>query len=365
MKFKSKLTFFVLVAAAVFLYYFILYRAWGESFFYEMERFGDNSPFSKIFNAILSGSFIEVKDVVVFWGYPIICLFFSTVTTVNFDLSLIFVNLISAGLLFSILKNLYNEFVAICFNIYSIDWIQRVLIGGSEPTFLLFVFLSIFLYRRNYNLYLIGFLIGLSYTVRPLGIFLLFAIGLDLLLNRKIKEIFFITLSFCLVFFAYHLYLNLMLGDSFANYNNYQKKDWDSRLPVSFPFFILLKGLVSLDTGLLNKVKLWAYFLVSLVPLIYLLVNHKNNRDLKAYRVELVFGFVYFLFLVSYNTTFWIAAIYPRIFLPIAPIAIFILFRGKKHITNLERFSLWAIGVVMIGVAAISTVGVQNLSLIK
>ncbi|GBF41354.1 hypothetical protein LPTSP2_06260 [Leptospira ellinghausenii] len=356
---KDGFFYLILFLGFTFVYYTILIKYWGSDFVGEMDKIGDNGPFKTIVKCIDLKDCELAKDVYVFWGYPILSYLFGKVTFLSINYAMIGINIIAAIILFFVLSKLFNSFTAIVFNIYSYDWIQRVLSGGSEPLFMVFLFLAIYAYKKNKNIFLVGLLIGISNTIRPLGVFLLGSIILDLILKKRFVEILKLVFTFLIIVIGYHLYLNYALGKGFANYTNYQSS-WDSKSPISFPFVALLNGLYALDTGILNRIKLWIYFLVSLIPIFVIFLRDKGLREFGFYRTELFFAAAYFLFIVSYNTTFWIAHIYPRIFLPIAPICIYLIFHKKVYIPFNQKVFILLAAFCMAVLSSISTIGIQN-----
>jgi len=201
-----------------------------QSYLDKVEAFGDNGAYLSTARAIQhwDSSSVQTKQ---FWGMSYLIASFSWLhLTPRFSLLLICVASSLGAVLLA--GNLWGGWIAAFFAIMSFDWFQVSLLGGAEPLFVLLLF-SCFWFSRKERWLPASFLAALASLVRPLGLFALLAIGLQLMIRRDYKRAFLCTAIGTVLGTLYLLPFWVYFHDPLYQFHRYKQADWQSGFVVS------------------------------------------------------------------------------------------------------------------------------------
>jgi hypothetical protein len=324
-----------------------------RNYFAVIDGFGDNYAYVATASAIRHWSFqgLEVKHV---WGLPYVMAAISLVTGVSDRVALLLVSV--AGSLATIIPayRLWGGWIAGFFAVINFDWWQRSLLGGAEPLFLGLLFGS-FMAARAERWLSTALLASLSTLVRPVGLFALIAVGLILLRRGEFRTFLLATLIGLTIGGLYILPLAIHFGDALANVNSYRQADWDQGLLLGWPFQAIIKWTFLDPVPWTNLLLVWGWMVFILLAVIAMIATSRFRCFARNHPVETLFTAIYLIFLFSYNSS-WARAIFPRLALPVAPLAVIAL---EAWIPKNQSI-LWIIGIVSSVLAAASAIGIRN-----
>ena len=119
-----------------------------------------------------------------FAGLPIAVAALSSLLHVSTSVALVLLCVLCSASACVVIYKLYGGAVTAAFLVVSAEWLQGSLLGASEPLFTL-LFLAAFLAIRSNLWAAAALLASLATTVRPVGVFALFGLGIDLLRRRR------------------------------------------------------------------------------------------------------------------------------------------------------------------------------------
>lgn len=306
---------------------------------------GDNGSYAAECAAIL-GRHPETLRVAHFAGHSFLASIVVAVLGVSIPSALALVSTAGSLVAVALAGELWGAWVAACFALANLDWIQRSLLGGPDPVFTAFVFGSLFYARRER--WLMCAVAGAFATcVRPFGIFVLLALGLTLLWRRNAKMLIATGCTALVIGGAYALLARSIFGDPLRNVNWY-----GSLLNREHNFFPFVSALFlqSPEHPLTNKVVVKTLFwqALTVAGIVAALVRSDNRQKMREAPVEWLFGGLYFGSLFFFPAS-WVDGEYPRYFAPVIPLCLFAL-RGWLPDW---RWTVWLGGLSMAVVAAV------------
>ncbi|MFY9558900.1 MAG: hypothetical protein WAQ52_01580 [Terriglobales bacterium] len=320
-----------------------------------VDNFGDSSAYMSIAAAIRKWDFrgVLVKH---FWGYPYLMAAIATLTGISDRTALLFVSSVSSLVAIVLAYRLWGGWIATAFSIVNFDWYQRSYLGGSEPLFVALLFGSFLAIRRERWL-LAAFLAALATITRPLGIFLLLGIGLQLLWRRDGKRF-----ALCLVLAMaigtlYVIPLIRYFHDPLATVHSYQSAQASATVPLfGFPFYAIVKGTMLYPAPLSNLLLTFGWILLILIAIVAMLWTEHFRSYAREHLPEIIFAAPYLLSLYCYNYPMWARGSFPRFAIPVVPFVFLALGRWIPR----DRRILWALAPVTAVLAASSAVGIRN-----
>jgi hypothetical protein len=249
---------------------------------------------------------------------------------------------------------LWGGWIAGFFAVINFDWWQRSLLGGAEPLFLGLLFGS-FMAARAERWLLTALLASLSTLVRPVGLFALIAVGLILLRRGEFRIFLLATVIALAVGGLYILPLAIHFGDALANLNSYRAADWDQGFLLGWPFQAIIRWAFLDPIPWTNLVLTFGWIVFILLAAIVMIATSRFRRFARNHPAETLFSAIYLMFLFTYNSS-WARAIFPRLVLPVVPLAVIAL---DPWIPK-TRSTLWIIGIVSPILAAASAIGIRN-----
>jgi hypothetical protein len=317
-----------------------------------VESFGDSSAYESVASAIQRWTFngLQIKQ---FWGYPYAVAAVAIVARVSIQTSLLLVSWISCFVTIALAYRLWGGWIAGFFAILNFAWMQRSFLGGSEPLAVALIF-GAFLAVRQKHYLSAALLAALSTIVRPLGIFCLVGIGIDLLYRRQYKKLALSVLIAAIVGALSVLPLRAHFGSAFATVRSYQ--DGGTAL-FGYPFYAITKGTILYPAPLTNLLLSFGWIVLVLAGLLRMIKNSDFHRYAKEHPVEILFALPYTLFVFCYNYPVFARSNFPRFIIPALPIV----FAALATWLPLKRRVIWPLGVVMPTLAALSALGIRHL----
>jgi len=320
------------------------------------DRFGDNPAYLELATAIRHWKFSGITAHQ-FWGVSYATAALSLVTGVPLRESLVVVCIVSSIIAVILCYRLWGGWVAAFFVVLSLDWFQRSLLGGSESLFMALVLAAFwFLRREKWKLSAIAG--ALATVVRPYGFFVLFGLGIQLLWQRKLKELLHAIVIALLIGAAYAWPLAHYLGDPFANVTAYRQSDWHGGFPYTFPFVTIIRDTLGTPAPLTSTVLTSAWVVLLVAGIVVALIDGDLRRYGKAYLAEVWFVCIFSLALVTYSSREWARTDFPRFALPILPWILVFLYRYLPK----NRAVIWTLAVVTPILAAASAIGIRNVA---
>lgn len=326
--------------------------------------FGDNKAYVMIATAIRRWDFTSLRTWQL-WGLPYAMVAFSFVSRISFLSALLVISVCSSFITLILSKRLWGGWVAGFFAVVSRDWMERSLLGGAEPLFLVLVFGS-FLAARRHCWKMAALLAALSTTVRPMGIFALAALGITLLFSRQYKNLAIAVLIGLFIGGLYAVPLRLYKGSSLEQVKDYSLADGSGGKPITYPFLALMHpptlGPVvgwqdvnaGKETGLnLAAAAVWVGFV--LFAVVAMFFNQAFREFARSHIAEVVFCSLYIGLLFTYNSP-WARTAFPRYAIPVIP---FLILACDRWIPKNQRV-LWAFGLASAALSAFSTLGVTH-----
>jgi hypothetical protein len=316
-------------------------------------NFGDSEAYASVASAIHHWDFtgLQVKQ---FWGYPYAVAAVAALIHVSEQTSLLLVSVASSFISVLLAYRLWGGWIAGLFALLNFDWMQRSFLGGSEPLAVALIFGAFFAVRRERYL-LAAFLASLSTVVRPAEVLCLIGIGIVLLYRRKFKELLSAMLIGTLIGVLYILPFWIYLGDPLYQVHRYKAADWQSGWAVAMPFYAIGKSLEHNQEPWTNVVLTVGWIVFVLIGA--LMMAHTSFREYsREHTVEAAFGFLYIVFLFTYNSSQWARAEFVRFAIPVLPLVLLSLCKWIPK----SRVILYSLAVLSSALAACSAIGIRN-----
>jgi hypothetical protein len=288
--------------------------------FWEMSStWADNPKYLTIAQEAVKGRFAgpALEDVRQYYrgtGYCIALV--SKLTTLPPPVCLPLMGLVCGALAVYFCGRLWGWRVATLFAFINIALTQPECLGGSEPFFILFLYASLWLWRKKH----IGSAAAvavLATSVRPTGVFLLLALAGVLAWHRRWRDVLKSSLITAILGALYIAPLMFMAKDPLAPVNGYAG-DWYGPFPVTIPFYPLIHTALLPGTPWIRHVKIWLFLAFTLFGIMTLWKRrHRAFADLTN-QGEWIFFLLFAGFCVSYNSYYGYDE-YPRFSSPIVP----------------------------------------------
>jgi hypothetical protein len=312
--------------------------------------FGDNQPYISIAAGIRHWDFSHIRAWQ-FWGLPYAMVVFSFLTHSSFLTALMFCSIAGSLAAVMLSHRLWGGWVAGFFAVTSREWMERSLLGGAEPLFMLFVF-GAFLAARKERWLLASLLAALSATVRPMGVFALIGIGLVLLYRKNYKSLAAAVVIGVSIGALYIIPIRIWRGSALANVSGYGAADGSGGQALGYPVVALIRTMLFSQPTKLNLARtiLWIGFVLLAVGLA--IWNRHTRETLRKYPVELAFAAFYTALLFTYNSQ-WAWMAFPRYAIPVVPFLILVFLPWIPK----NRALLWAYGIFSAVLSAVETNG--------
>lgn len=322
--------------------------------------FGDSDAYMNVAKAIASWNFAGLQ-VLQFWGVSYVVALVALVARVPVIASLIVVTVASSAATAILAGRLWGWWVAALMTALNFEWMQRSLLGGAEPLFMLLL-LSAFVAVRSERWWTAAMLASLATTVRPLGICALVAIGLVLLHRKEYRRFLVAVVTGVAIGGLYVLPLHIYFHDGLATVHSYES----AHALFGIPFYAIAQGIL-MHPPLTNLLLSCSWIFVVICGTALMCFSKDCRKYREAYPVELLFAVLYTFAICSYNYPHWALGSFARFSIPSIPFAL-IGWREflRKHnsssswrITKMEPL-LWTAAVVFPALAACSAYGIRN-----
>lgn len=316
-----------------------------------VDNFGDSQGYMSVAAAIRHWDFshLVVKQ---FWGYPYAMAAFSLFTGGSERAALLVISYISFLLGVVLAHRLWGGWAAGFFAVVNFDWLQRAMLGGSEPLFVALLFGAFLLVRRERWIWA-SLLASFATVVRPLGLFALLAIGLVLLRRRQFKALAFATLIGVVVGGLYAWPLAHYVGDPLATVHSYTG---ESRWLFGIPFAAIVEGTIWYPAPWTNLVLSFGWIALVTGGAAAMIFTPAFRRYADSFPVEVLFAVPYLLLLYCYNYPVFARGSFARFSIPVVPMVFFALQRWLPK----NRLVLPSLAVACPILAAVSALGLRN-----
>jgi len=323
-------------------------------------EWGDNSAYLATANAILHWDFRNI-GIQHFMGYPYAIAAVSMLLHIPPVLALWLIAVSSCVASVWLVARLFGTVVAGYFAFTNFFWLQLSFLGGSEPLAVALGLGALLAFRKD-RIWVSALLGALAVTVRPLMIFVLVGIGLQLLWQRKVGS-FLVALGTGLgIGILYILPLARYFGDPLLTVHSYTSRDYGGggvAGPHGHLFGWPFHGIVA---GTLAYPAPWSNLLLSFfwIGLVLVGVGRMFSREFreyaKAHKNEAIFCGLYLLAIFSYDYLIWARSHFLRFAIPVLPFVFLALLRFLPK----DRRVFWGLCIVSSALAMISAVGVRN-----
>ena len=251
-------------------------------------------------------------------------------------------------------RSLWGPWIAAFFALSNLPWIQTSFLGGSEPLFILLAFSSFWLNRKKHRI-AAWTLAALATWTRPVGVFALLALGLDLILRREYRKLAICATIASLIGLLYLIPFWVTFHDPLYQFHQYQHADWESGSLLSWPFHIILVSYLYYRGPWTNVVLTGIWIALSALALFRMgLKWYSEGRP--EYPNEQIFAITYLVFLFCYNSLEWARWGFPRFVIPAIPLVLLSIDRWLPK----SRYVIYPLCIASSILAAFSAIGIQN-----
>lgn len=297
-----------------------------------VRRFGDNPAYLTIARAAAGGRFTgpDLDEFRQFYrGTSYVVAVVARVLRVPVEVAMPIVTLLCGAVMVYFCGRLWGWTVAAVASFVDVALTQRICLGGAEPLFLALLFASMWQWRRGRPL-AAALLAALATTVRPTGVFLLAAIGVALIGERRWRVLA-LSVGVGTAIGALYLLPFLTRADLSAPATGYAR-DWYGPSPIGVPFVPLVRRALVPGEPVANFIKNGFYLALTVAGFVGVWRRRK-------FCVESMFFVVFALFCWSYNSP-WAWAEYARFSSPIVPQSVSYL--------SLRRVELWMLPLAVV-----------------
>ncbi len=321
-----------------------------------VDDFGDSSAYMNVARAIRLWDFrgIVIKQ---FWGLPYLMALLSFTTHLSDRSALLLVSAGSSMVSVVLASRLWGGWVAGFFAILNFDWMQRSLLGGSEPLSVALLFGSFLAVRRE-RWPLAALLAALSTITRPLGVFALLGIGIVLLWKKEFRTFIVAFTIGISVGIAYSIPVTQHFGSPVATVSSYYSPGWQGGRLFGVPFYAIVKGTLAEHAPWTNLVLSFGWISFVLLAVFAMFSSESFRAHAREHPVEILFAAPYLWFLFSYNYPHWARGNFARFAIPIIPFTLLALYRWLPK----DRRIIWSIGILSTLLAASSALGIRNVA---
>lgn len=345
---QRELVFLWLISAVCFLTVLTHFQSYST----KVAAYGDNGQYMAAARAIQHWD-LRNSNTKQGWGLSYLIALFSILHLSN-KASLILISTASSLASVLLARKLWGPWIAAFFAILNFPWIQLSFLGGSEPLFVLLLFASFWFSRKQRWLSSTA-LAALATLTRPVGIFALFALGLNLLLRKDYRKLSLCVAVGALIGLLYLLPFWIAFHDPLYQFHRYQHEDWQSGHLLSWPFHIIVVSYLYYRGPWTNVLLTGGWIGLSTVAMFRMGVKLYRDRGAEHLN-EQIYAISYLLFLFSYNSLVWARWDFHRFVIPVIPLVLLSFDRWLPK----SRYVLYPLCVVSSALAACSAVGVQN-----
>jgi hypothetical protein len=347
---------FVILSAALFVATVCTCGNWTQL----IGHFGDNGAYLNVARAIKVWQF-EQMPVQHFMGYSYLIAGVSLLFHVPISVALLLISWSASLISVFLVARLLGTWTAAYFALTNFAWLQRSLIGGSEPLALALGLGAFWSFRRG-SMIAAALLGSLAVTVRPLMIFTLAGIGIVLLYRKQFRSLLAALATGLAVGALYMLPLGIYLKDPLLTVHTYTSRDYGAANVsgphghlFGWPFHGIVAGTIAYPPPFMNLVL--SFFWISLVLLgVGAMFAPRFREYARAYPAEAIFCALYLAAVFCYDYLVWARGSFMRFAIPALP---FLLYALLKWLPKDKRI-LWLLGTVSPILAACSALGVRN-----
>jgi hypothetical protein len=317
--------------------------------------FADTVNYAKVADAIASWNFtgVQVKQ---FWGVSYAAAALMKLTGISGWISILIVCFVSSLLALALAHRLWDGWVALFALTLNFDWWQRSFLGGSEPLFVVLLFASFLMIRKERWLWA-ALLASLATVTRPMGIFLLVGIGIVLLARRQWRIFALASVISVVVGVFYVLPLKLYLQDPLATVHSYGAPESAATTSLfGIPFYAIIAGTLRFPAPWTSLVLSFAWIFLVLAGTVAMLATPKFRLYARQHPAETIFAGLYLLSIYSYNLPYWARGTFARLAIPILPFVFLALIRWLPK----DRRVVWVVAILSAALAGCSAIGIQN-----
>ena len=331
---------------------FIVVVSHFKSYSTEVTTFGDNGAYLSAAEAIRHWD-LQSSHTKQGWGLSYLIAFLSAFHLSD-QASLLFVCMASSLGSVLLARNLWGGWIAAFFAILNFPWFQTSFLGGSEPLFVLLLFGSFWFGRRE-RWIAASAVAALATLTRPIGVFALFALGLNLILRKDYRKLSLCIPVAALIGFAYLLPFWISLHDPLYQFHRYKHEDWQTGSPVSWPFHIIAVSYLYYRGPWTNVILTGSWIGLATIGLCRIGVKLYRDRVLELLN-EQIFAVTYVLFLLCYNSLEWARWDFPRFVIPAIPMLLLSLYTWLPK----SRYVVYPLCALSSILAACSAIGIKN-----
>jgi hypothetical protein len=288
--------------------------------FWDMSRIhGDNAGYLTIAQATLEWRFDgpDLQNVRYLYRGTAYCVaLVSKLTSLPVARCLPLVTMACGALGLYFCGRLWGWRVATLFAFINVAYTQRVCLGGCESIFVVFLFASLWLWRKQHTLGAMT-CAALALWTRPTGVFLPVALGAVLLWHRRWRDLLRSALVVAFLGALYLIPIIFAAKDPLAPVNGYAD-DWSGASPITLPFYPLVHEALTGGWPWTYILKNSIYVALTVFGVVTLWKRRREAFADVAGQVESAFFLLFAAFCVSYNSN-WAFAEYPRFSTPIIP----------------------------------------------
>ncbi len=283
---------------------------------------GDNAVYATVASGIQRGNTATLGWVKQFWGFPYAVAALCRVLPINIVQAMAAISIASTLGAVWLAFEMWGLWVAAYFIAGSYMLIQFGSFAGADPLFAFLFLLTLYLARaEKWNWAMLA--ISLATVVRPLGMFGLLAIFVQLLRLRKPRRLVASAIICAVTLGIYFASLAHYTGRPFTSFSTYRVTDWSDGLPITAPLLGIVANAINrmhVGSNGFMEIKV-CYVLLHLAALIFLFSSRKRWAALAAAApVEFFALALYSVFILCYSAPEWALSIYPRLLIPISPI---------------------------------------------
>lgn len=281
-----------------------------------------------------------------FLGYPLLCAPVAALFGISDMQALPIVSVIGSAVAVGLVCELWGAWAAACFAVVNLDWVQRSLLGGADPVFAAFTFGALLMARRE-RWTLASFFGACATVVRPLGIFVLIALGVHLLRKKRFRDLALAVAIGAAMGAAYLGLVGALYGEGMANLIWYDDQGLGEDRTF-IPFVTLFLSKPGHVVTFQNQLKAFVWMAFTALAIGAVFRRAALRRSASEHPVEWTFAAAYtgsFLFFPAW----WIEGEYPRYFAPVIPLCLVALRPWLPQ----RRALVAAIGVASIALAAV------------
>lgn len=316
-------------------------------------HFGDSLSYVSVAQAIATWNFSGLH-VFQFWGVSYAVAVVSLIGRLSYPQSFVIVCAGSSLAVTLLAGRLWGWTIAALLTALSFEWMERSLLGGSEPFFMLLLLIAFWCVRQE-KWELAAFAAALATTVRPLGICALLGVGIVLLVRKDYRRFFFALGIGSFIGILYVLPLHFYLHDSLATVHSYGNESAHSLF--GFPFLAIFQGTLHYHIPITNLILSYAWIFLIMGGLGLFAFSESCAEYRREHPVELIFVLLYTFSICCYNYPEWALGNFARFAIPSIPFA---LIGWRRFIPKVETLA-WVSAVVFPALAACSAYGIRNI----